>query len=543
MEFTGFTPGAAAAGSQAPEAQAQEQAVVVSPRAEDPAAGGLLPIAPVAGAKTTMDEMTIVPKTYGELVEHVTVDSVLNGLLVDFGVDASTELADVACIAEAGWHDALAKATVDEVIVGPLQRARAVRAIRSFYVKLGFAPPGLGAPVSAAPPPAVVPPAPPAASTLAVALGPGASSLPAAPSIWAPAVPAVLDEMQQVSLRDYIDQGLKGSCQRLDRDTLLATRAHYELKTDHEPRDNCKPTVEQLSCLSALLRAGRTPYTDFGVWNVFGPRLARFTDFDAQVVVQGTVVSKRIQAPSTLEGWTACWELFEAAMIGLDAASVGALRVYAAGLKELATLFPDKWPLLVTTDVIVRSERWTDLKEKCDQTHPAGYDPSRPWAFIIPTSAWGSGDARVQQWWQRMVVLPAATRSSVGSATSLVNALEGGGAVPAAAAAFPGNHDSSRGRRRSRTPPRGNSSEKPRGDVCRDFNLEAGRCSGRGACPSGRSHECAVCGGIHRGVHHHTRNAVLEALGMSKDKGKGKKGGGKKGGKGGGKKADHKKKE
>ena len=137
-----------------------------------------------------------------------------------------------------------------------------------------------------------------------------------------------------------------------------------------------------------------------------------------------------------------------------------------------------------------------------------------------------------------MVVLPASTRGALGSATSLVNTLEGGGAMPAAAAAFPGIQDSNRGRRRSRSPPRGRLAE-----VCRDFNLGSGKCAGSGTCHNGRHHECAVCGAIHRGIHHHPRDSVLEALGMSKDKGKGKKGGGKKGGKGGGKKADHKKKE
>ena len=224
-------------------------------------------------------------------------------------------------------------------------------------------------------------------------------------------------------------------------------------------------------------------------------------------------MSKRIQAPSTLEGWIACWELFEVAMVALNAASVGALKAYADGLKELATLFPDKWPILVTTDVIVRSERWTDLKERCDRSPPDGYDPSRPWTYIIPTSAWGSGDARVQQWWQRMVVLPASTRGTVGAAASLVNALEGG-ALPAGAAAFP-VHDGGRGRRRSRTPPRRPTEGPPRGEICRDFNLDSGKCTGRGTCPNGRLHECAVCGGIHRGTHHHSKDAVYAALGMT----------------------------
>ena len=279
----------------------------------------------------------------------------------------------------------------------------------------------------------------------------------------APPAP-IIDELNNISLRDHIDQGLRGTCARLPSDAILAARAHYELKVDHEPRDSCTPTQEQLSCLHAVLRSGRAPYTDFGVWNVYGPRLARFQDFDAQIVVRGEVITKRISAPSTLSGWTACWELFEVAMIALNAASVGALKTYADGLKELATLFPDKWAVLVTTDVIVRSERWSSIKERCDRDPPVGYDSSRPWSHVIPASAWGSDDRRVQAWWQRMLVLPAVTTGTAAQTAILVNALEGG-AVPAGAAAFPMPAD--RSRRRSRTPLRLTEGPRARGgEVC-----------------------------------------------------------------------------
>ena len=131
-----------------------------------------------------------------------------------------------------------------------------------------------------------------------------------------------------------------------------------------------------------------------------------------------------------------------------------------------------------------------------------------------------------------MVILPSATTSSVGAAALLVNELEGG-ALPAGAAAFPVAQGRDRGRRRSRTPPRVVLTERPRGEVCRNFNLNTGKCTGKGKCPDGRVHECAVCGAIHRGTHHHSQESLYSALGMSK--GKGKKGGGKKGNKGDGK--------
>ena len=470
--------------------------------------------------KTDMMNLNEIPTTYGEFSAKVVIDDALDKVLVALGVDGGTEMADIKAIAEEDWKEVLDKLVTEKVLSGALQRARAIRMIRGFLGKLGVDPPSLGAPLSTS-----------TSSRSSVSTSSGAAAAPPQTVVVSapPVVPA--DELNMISLRDFIDQGLKGSCQRLPSDTILAARAFYEQKVDHEPRDSCTPTPEQLSCLHALLRSGRPPYTDFGVWNVYGPRLARFQDFDAQIVVRGEVITKRIHAPSSLAGWTACWELFEVAMIALNAASVGALKSYSDGMKELATLFPDKWPILVTTDVIVRSERWSSIKERCDRTPPPGYDSARPWSYVIPASAWGSEDMRAQAWWQKMLVLPAATTSTVAQTANLVNALEGG-AVPAGAAAFPMTAD--RQRRRSRTPVR--LTEAPRGKgVCRDYNLRSGRCRDPGPCPFGRSHTCAVCGDVHRGLHHHKQAVVLEALGMTAekpDKGKGKGKKGKKGKKG-----------
>ena len=149
------------------------------------------------------------------------------------------------------------------------------------------------------------------------------------------------------------------------------------------------------------------PYVDFGIWNTYGPRLAKFQDFDAQIFVQGQLVTKRVAAPSSLAGWMACWDLYEVAMVSLGAASLGALRAYADGIRDLALLFPNKWGIVVTTDLVVRAERWAHLRERCDRDPPTDFEAKRPWNYVIATSAHGSHDLRVQAWWQRTFVLPA----------------------------------------------------------------------------------------------------------------------------------------
>ena len=122
--------------------------------------------------------------------------------------------------------------------------------------------------------------------------------------------------------------------------------------------DATQPSLDQLSALWGLLGLPRAPYTDFGVWNPFGERLKLFIEVDATVLVGGEYVTKRMAGPKTHELWLPCWELFAHGMISLGAASLGSCQSYAVGMKELATLFPDRWAQHVVTDVIVRTERF-----------------------------------------------------------------------------------------------------------------------------------------------------------------------------------------
>ena len=479
--------------------------------------GSALALTGTPSSKPSLNDLAVLPGTLTELKNATDLDPIIIKLLTEIGAEDETEVADLACLAESDWETAINKLVADGALKGPLQRAKAVRVVRSFLVRLGAAPPALGAPLAARPP------EPSPSSSSRAPAPPGTLAL-AGSLVPAPA-PPVLDDLMMLSFRDYLDQGLKGSCAPLASAVLLEARARYEERADAEPRESCTPSAEQLACLSAVLRAGRVPYVDFGVFNKYGPRLARFQDFDAQIIVEGQVVTKRVAAPSTLDGWMDCWELFSVAMVSLGAASIGALKTYSDALKELVTFFPNKWPVIVTTDLVVRTERWARMKERCDRLPPAGYDPARPWNFVIPAASYGSADLKVQAWWSRMLVLPATLTQTASQAAQLVNALEGN-AVPAAAAAFPVLTD--RPRRRSRTPPR---SDRDRdragggsGEICMDYNLKRGKCVGKGPCVNHRRHDCPVCGDRHRGLDHHSSDQVYAALGKVKGKGKGKKG-------------------
>ena len=122
-----------------------------------------------------------------------------------------------------------------------------------------------------------------------------------------------------------------------------------------------------------MINSGRTPYTDVGIWGPFGARLAGFRKTETATFVGNELVHRRADRPATFECWLAAWDLFAAAMVSIDAASLGTLNRYRGGLVQLTKLFgPSMWPILVTTDVVVRTERWGRLREQIEANMAIG---------------------------------------------------------------------------------------------------------------------------------------------------------------------------
>ena len=59
------------------------------------------------------------------------------------------------------------------------------------------------------------------------------------------------------------------------------------------------------------------------------------------MVFIGNVLTKRqVHGPSGLDGWTACWKVFQSAVLSLKIASPGACKAYRDGLKALIREYP-----------------------------------------------------------------------------------------------------------------------------------------------------------------------------------------------------------
>ena len=155
--------------------------------------------------------------------------------------------------------------------------------------------------------------------------------------------PSVETTLLTVNVNEYLDQSLKMSAALMTFEEVRVARERDRLIVGDEPLDGTKPTVEQLSTLRALLRAGRNPYADFAVWNCYGPRASKFRKVDAQIFIAGVLTSKRIEGPGTFDAWWSAWGFFSLAMISLGQCRARTTQRYRHGIKRLNTLFPNSW--------------------------------------------------------------------------------------------------------------------------------------------------------------------------------------------------------
>jgi len=153
--------------------------------------------------------------------------------------------------------------------------------------------------------------------------------------------------------------------------------------------------------------------------------MARFRKTQATVFINGAFVTKSVDGPSTIEAWFQAWSLFAVSMISLGEATVGSLALYSAGMQKLIKLFPDRWDVLLTTDIVVRSEQWGQLREEFERFRPTEFNPHLPWDSVIAASSFGSSYGAMSAWWQTTFVLPNTLASSAAKATSMIRSIEG----------------------------------------------------------------------------------------------------------------------
>jgi hypothetical protein len=288
---------------------------------------------------------------------------------------------------------------------------------------------------------------------------------------------------------DYLEQGLPGSFEVLHKDAVSILRKNYQRLMGTKPGESKRPSNEQLSALKARLDSNQAPYADFGVFGPFGRLSAKLRKYEIKTLVGDRLISKLVSGPSDYHAWLGSWEVFKTSMIMLEAASPGALEAYAEGIRHLTVFFPNSWGDIALADVDMRDGHWERMLEETDG-NPAGYNPLRPWDYIITQSAYGDSNLRGSHWWEMNLVK---ALQSPESTQTVIARMDG---RPVQAHRYPANSNAGTlalppqpPRRQAQGP---SSSTSLPSATCSAFN--EGRCNSN-PCPYGLAHSCSHCGG------------------------------------------------
>ena len=300
----------------------------------------------------------------------------------------------------------------------------------------------------------------------------------------------------------YLNQAAEGHFPLLSPATLREFREEYVNVVGTPPNAAERPTDEQLSALSAMLRSGRSPFADFAVFGAFDEHSAKLRKYTDQVFVGGVLQTRLLHGPAGFDDWKSCWGIFKAAMIMLKAARIGPLSAYEEGIRQLVVTYSE-WAVVSQADVQMRSVEWNIVLDELNLQ-----DNPRPWDEVLKATAFGNVSGPRAHWWWTHVVGPLSKGTARGAvATNVVENLEQrpnhvGPILPMGK------------NKRSKTN-KGTGSASHSAEVC--FPWNDGGCTA--PCPNGRQHRCRYCGGSnHRG------KDCLQNAGKNKGKGGGKHG-------------------
>ena len=422
-------------------------------------------------------------------------EAVWTGLRHALGADLETPFEDFLAIPEADFTEALGAMMVDGNAASAVQRGSAVRLLRQLFKQGNVSPPSFGA---ARPSPKGLPAPPEPAGNLDTAAG------------------------GKRKFSDVADQAGEGSFTLLPKEEVKAARQRYKNIMGGQPQDDpARPTAEQLSVVAALLRIGVSLFLDFAIFGPYGKRLAKQRKFQDQVFINGRLETRMLSGPANFESWLACWSVFKSCMLALGAASPGALDGYSNGIRQLSTLWPNYWGVILTADEVMRGEQWEQCAE--DILEESG-DEQHVWDKVLQDTRFGNARGSGAHWWWTHVVAPCQKSLPSGTAP-LIAQLEGAasqqpppaqpwtapraprtrptGAERRAAAAGKASQQAPAGAQTG-APASGSSSNtkgkgrgKPKNqEPCRNWSMHLNGC--HVVCPYGRAHVCHLCGGAHR---------------------------------------------
>jgi hypothetical protein len=194
----------------------------------------------------------------------------------------------------------------------------------------------------------------------------------------------------------------------LDDEAIKSAFKQFERRMWTEPRPEQEPTVDQLSALAHLLTQ-HCCYVDLSIWGPHGIRILK------QMKVSGLIMSAggefmhhEFKGPPSIDHWLACWEVFMAAMIMLDACAPPFLLAYGALIAQYAKRYgPQCWALIYQVETRFRREQMERTRRRASNDLDTAilngvgheFNPARPWEFVFKKAAGDTIDQMASRYW------------------------------------------------------------------------------------------------------------------------------------------------
>lgn len=360
----------------------------------------------------------------------------------------------------------------------PLRDLSAVESARieSFrrvcFLRLGQAPDHLGG----------VAPAPPVAAPAAVGGGP-------------PQQPGG----RKLKLSAVLDPTLDAEVQVLPQPEVAAMYEDYKKKFGDYPTADSDISIDQLSALAQVVRAGAAPFACFSLFGPFGQRLLRrqtFTSYQLSTAT-GEWQKKEQPGPADYHAWHQCYKVFRTGMLLLQAAEAERIDAYGEHIRSYVTQFTEEsWWLVARADHRLRSEHLDRLRRELRSNPQFGFSENDPWG---PCFAMAVKDS---DFWHKELTVPATLW--LARSKSEVRSRSPGNDSPPHPKNPPGKKRKRANRHfngpdQSRKGTDGRFTHNRRGvEICRGYGRgKCGTKAAQGKCQNGRSHQCDICLGPH----------------------------------------------
>jgi hypothetical protein len=154
--------------------------------------------------------------------------------------------------------------------------------------------------------------------------------------------------------------------------------------------------VDQLSASADLIKHNSC-YVDMAIWGPHGIRIQKAMKVSGLIMSPGgELVQHEYKGPPDFEHWQACWEVYQTAMIMLDACAPPYLIAYSALIGHYAKRYGARcWALIYQMETRFRRETMERGRRRASaeldkaivagQTHD--FDPARPWEYIFRKAA------------------------------------------------------------------------------------------------------------------------------------------------------------